>query len=147
MEISHPVLYSQRKYLPRNKSEGEHKFCTSATLQSCQKACARTNGVGSHTQSSIISSNGVSEIKKFALNLVLVISGHNTRLRKNHQCLRGRTPCLHSNINEFLSEPSAIIRDTHTAEAFSERERRGAVRTFAQGNTTVLPAGIKSHFW
>ena len=72
------------------------------------------------TQSSIVSSDGVSEIEKFAVNLVRVMSEHSTHLRKNHQCLRGQTPCLHSNINELLSEPSAIM--AHTAEAFNERE-------------------------
>ena len=92
---------------------------------------------------SIVSSDGVSE--KFAVNLFREMSEYNTRWQKTLQCLRGRTPCLHSNINEFLTEPSAI--NTHTAEPFNERGRRGAVRTLAQGNTTVLPVGIKSHFW
>ena len=66
------------------------------------------------TQSSIDSSKGVSEIENFAVNLVLVISEYSTRLRKKLQCLRGRILCLHCNINEFLSEPCAIIRDTHS---------------------------------
>ena len=45
-------------------------------------------------QSSIVSSDGVSEIEKFVVNLVLVISEYSTRLRKNHKYLRGLTPML-----------------------------------------------------
>ena len=36
------------------------------------------------TQSSIVSSDGVSEMEKLAVNLVRVMSEFSTRLRKNH---------------------------------------------------------------
>ena len=39
--------------------------------------------------------------------------------------------------NQRISVRTLCNHDTHTAEEFNERERRGAVRTLAQGMTTI----------
>ena len=50
VHISHHVQYNQTKYLPRNKSEREHKLCTSTTFQNWQSACARTDNTVVHRE-------------------------------------------------------------------------------------------------
>ena len=98
------------------------------TLQHWQSACENTDNTAVH---SFIRCS-----EKFVVNLVREKSGCSRRWRKNHQCLRGRTPRLHSKHKEFLSR-ALRNHDTHTADAFNEREQRGA----------KLPVGIKSHSW
>ena len=120
-----PCILSPRPVQPEKiltslqRHEREHKLCAGATFQNCQTACANTDNTVVHHF--IRWRERDREVCGESSNLVLVMtlmSEYCTRLRKNHQCLRGHNQCLHSNINE--------------------RERRGAVRTLAQGNTTVL---------
>ena len=93
------------------------------------------------TQSFVVYFDGVTERKKFAVNLVREMSRHSTRWRKYHQCLRVRTPCLHSNINEFLSEPSAIMTHTQPRHSMSENDEA----LFEHWHKGTPPFGNKSH--
>ena len=137
VRISHPVQYSQRKFLPRNKCERESINSVQAPHSKIVNQPVRAPT----TQSSIVSSDGVSEIEKFGVNLVRVMSEYSTRLRKNHQCLRGRTPCLHSNINEFLSEPlqswHTQQRHSMSEEALFEHSHKGTRPHYQSGSSPI----------
>ena len=148
MREGHNIVWRQQRIPQLNRGRREHHVvpCISLTPSStareisyyAAKARESINSVqephskivnqpvrSQTTQSSIALSDGVCEIEKFAVNPILVMSEYSTRLQKNHQSLRGRTPCLHSSINKFLSEPSplqSLVTQTQQRHSMSESD-------------------------
>ena len=129
----HPVQYSQRKFLPRSKSErGSINY-----VQAPHSKIVNQPVRAPTTQSSIVSSDGVSETEKLAVSLVRVKESQmpsrtNPVLAQQRQRVSVRAFCIHGT--------------PHTQQRHSMSESEEAL-SLAQGNTTILPVGIKSHSW
>ena len=133
MRIFHPVQYSQRKFLPRSKSERGHKLCTSATFQNyCQSACVSTDNTVVHRF--IRWRERDREVCGESRS-----SGHSTRLRKNQQCLRGTATS--SYYQSPLQSWHTQQRHSMSEEALFEHSHKGT-RPYYQSESSPIPGKL-----